>query len=70
MFATPDYLYYDHPYEPDYEERGKYWAARFIDTKKAFEYSPSELCKGIENCRESIMGKHSNNCVVFKKLCK
>lgn len=37
------HLYFDHPYEPDPEERGLYWAARFIDTEKVFKFIPDDL---------------------------
>ena len=31
-------LYLDHPYEPDSDEPGLYWAVRSISTRKVFEY--------------------------------
>ncbi|TMO67106.1 beta-N-acetylhexosaminidase [Pseudoalteromonas aurantia] len=37
------HLYFDHPYEAHPEERGYYWATRFIDTKKAFSYMPDDV---------------------------
>ena len=37
------HLYFDHPHEPDPEERGLYWASRFIDTRKTFSFTPSDL---------------------------
>ena len=37
------HLYFDHPYEPDPEERGYYWAPRFIDTRKTFGFMPDDL---------------------------
>ena len=42
MLTPPDCLYVDHAYEPDFEERGLYWAADYTDTQKIFEYSPVE----------------------------
>ena len=42
MLSPPDCLYLDHPYEPDFEERGLYWAADYTDSQKVFEYSPTE----------------------------
>ncbi|WAQ95735.1 HEX-like protein [Mya arenaria] len=36
-------LYFDHPQEPDPEERGLYWATRFTDTKKVFRFMPESL---------------------------
>ncbi|XP_062581614.1 beta-hexosaminidase-like, partial [Saccostrea cucullata] len=37
------HLYFDHPYEPDPEERGFYWATRFTDTRKTFDFVPSNI---------------------------
>ncbi|MBQ4851896.1 family 20 glycosylhydrolase [Pseudoalteromonas sp. MMG012] len=37
------HLYFDHPYEAHPEERGYYWATRFVDTKKAFSYMPDDV---------------------------
>ena len=37
------HLYFDHPYEPDPEERGLYWACRFLDTRKAFMFMPDNI---------------------------
>ncbi|MBD1580988.1 family 20 glycosylhydrolase [Pseudoalteromonas sp. S16_S37] len=37
------HLYFDHPYEAHPEERGYYWATRYIDTKKAFGYMPDDV---------------------------
>ena len=31
------HLYLDHPQEPDPEERGLYWAARYIDTERIYK---------------------------------
>jgi len=36
-------LYFDHPYEPDPEERGLYWATRFTDTHKTFGFMPDNI---------------------------
>ena len=37
------HLYFDHPQEPDPEERGLYWACRYADTKKVFSFAPGNL---------------------------
>ena len=47
-------LYFDHPYEPDPEERGLYWATRYTDTKKVFGFLPESL---YDNIDERISGK-------------
>lgn len=41
--AQGTHLYFDHPQEPDPEERGLYWAARYIDTRKTFSFMPDNI---------------------------
>lgn len=36
-------FYFDHPNEPDPEERGYYWATRFTDSRKTFGYAPDSI---------------------------
>ena len=36
-------LYLDHPYEPDPEEIGMYWATRYIDTNRVFNFMPDDI---------------------------
>ncbi|XP_052285856.1 beta-hexosaminidase-like isoform X2 [Dreissena polymorpha] len=43
VMSQGTHLYFDHPYEPDPEERGLYWACRHLDTRKAFSYMPDNL---------------------------
>lgn len=45
------HLYFDHPYEPDPEERGFYWATRFTDTRKVFGFMPDDLFANVETKR-------------------
>ena len=45
------HLYFDHPEEPDPEERGYYWATRFTDTRKVFGFMPDDLFANIEQER-------------------
>lgn len=37
------HLYFDHPYEAHPQERGYYWATRYTDTAKAFNYMPDNV---------------------------
>jgi hexosaminidase len=37
------HLYFDHPYEAHPEERGYYWATRFISNEKVFGYMPDNV---------------------------
>ncbi|XP_032217891.2 beta-hexosaminidase [Nematostella vectensis] len=43
VMTQATHLYFDHPYEPDPEERGYYWAPRYIDTRKTFGFMPDNL---------------------------
>jgi len=43
IMTQATHLFFDHPYEPDPEERGYYWAPRFIDTRKTFGFMPDDL---------------------------
>ena len=44
--ATSFYL--DHPNEPDPEDPGLYWAARFIPDRKTFGYMPESVYDNID----------------------
>uniref|UniRef100_A0A1I8IP26 beta-N-acetylhexosaminidase n=1 Tax=Macrostomum lignano TaxID=282301 RepID=A0A1I8IP26_9PLAT len=54
VLAHATHLYLDHQQEPDPEERGLYWATRFIDLRKAFSYDAADI---YANMREDIMGQ-------------
>ena len=43
MLSPGTHLYFDHPQEPDPEERGLYWACRYADTLKVFSFAPDNL---------------------------
>lgn len=43
IYNQATHLYFDHPYEPDPNERGYYWAPRFTDTRKTFGFMPDDL---------------------------
>ncbi|KAL4222217.1 hypothetical protein ACF0H5_018255 [Mactra antiquata] len=43
IISMATHLYFDHPYEPDPEERGLHWATRFIDTYKTFGLIPLDI---------------------------
>jgi hexosaminidase len=40
ILSPATHLYFDHPYEPNPEERGYYWATRYSDTAKVFGFMP------------------------------
>ncbi|XP_074608369.1 beta-hexosaminidase-like isoform X3 [Acropora palmata] len=48
IMSQATHLYFDHPYEPDPEERGYYWATRFTDTRKVFGFMPDDLFANVE----------------------
>lgn len=43
VISIPDATYFDFPYEADPKERGYYWGARFVNTRKVFEFMPDNL---------------------------
>jgi hexosaminidase len=43
VLTNPDFLYLDHPQEPDPVERGYYWATRYTDLRKLFGYVSGNL---------------------------
>lgn len=45
------HLYFDAPPEPDPEEPGLYWASRFTDTLKTFQFLPDRLYENIDTNR-------------------
>ena len=48
ILSLASHLYFDHPQEPDPEERGNYWAARYVDTQKVFKYRPDNVYDNID----------------------
>ncbi|WAQ99011.1 HEX-like protein [Mya arenaria] len=48
VLSPVTHLSFDHPYEPDSEERGLYWASRFTDTYKVFSLRPDDLYDNID----------------------
>ncbi|CAL1546612.1 unnamed protein product [Lymnaea stagnalis] len=69
VMAHGSHLYFDHPYEPDPEERGYYWATRFSDTRKAFSYNARRFYDNILTRRsgqpitdEEMCGGNNVNC--------
>ncbi|MGS2742978.1 beta-N-acetylhexosaminidase [Halomonas sp. LS-001] len=48
ILSSPDYLYFDMPYEVNPYERGYYWATRFTDTRKVFSFAPDNLAQNAE----------------------
>ena len=68
------HLYFDHPYEPDPEERGLYWAPRFTDTLKSFGYMPDNLYANIDVTRmgaplsrHDVCGDNDKKCPSLQK---
>lgn len=72
--AQATHLYFDHPYEPDPEERGYYWAPRFTDTRKTFGFMPEDLYGTADVARsgdpilyEDLCGENGKKCVPLLK---
>ncbi|MEI8597575.1 family 20 glycosylhydrolase [Vibrio sp. M60_M31a] len=43
ILSLPEVTYFDHPYEADPREPGNYWAGRYTDTQKVFNFMPENL---------------------------
>ncbi len=41
-------MYLDHPSEPDPEERGLFWAGRYLDIEKVFSYQPDDIYSNVD----------------------
>ncbi|WP_064607119.1 family 20 glycosylhydrolase [Photobacterium sp. J15] len=54
VYNQASHFYFDHPYEPDPEERGYYWAPRFTDTRKSFGFMPDDLFANADFTRAGV----------------
>ena len=63
------HLYFDHPSEPDPEERGYYWAPRFTDTRKTFGFMPKNLYANIDVRRSGVPLKKEEVCLADGNGC-
>ena len=63
------HLYFDHPSEPDPEERGYYWAPRFTDTRKTFGFMPKNLYANIDVRRSGVPLKKEEICLADGSGC-
>ena len=68
------HLYFDHPAEPDPEERGLNWATRFTDTRKVFSFMPDNLYENIDTLlsgkktsKYDICGRNMEKCDELQK---
>ncbi|XP_067654006.1 uncharacterized protein [Haliotis asinina] len=69
VMAHASHLYFDHPYEPDPEERGYYWATRYTDAKKSFSFTPENLYSLIKVRRSGVALKREEACGVNDESC-
>lgn len=51
ILSPATHLYFDHPHEANPEERGYYWATRYIDTAKVFGFMPDNLYANADKTR-------------------
>jgi hexosaminidase len=51
IISHATHTYFDHPIEPDPEERGYYWATRFTDAFKTFSFVASDVYKNMDVTR-------------------
>ncbi|CAG2208070.1 HEXA_B [Mytilus edulis] len=69
IMSHATHLYFDHPYEPDPEERGLYWAPRFTDSYKSFRFLPDNLYENIDVTRMGVPLSKSEVCGANNKKC-
>ncbi|VDI52489.1 hexosaminidase [Mytilus galloprovincialis] len=69
IMSHATHLYFDHPYEPDPEERGLYWAPRFTDSYKSFRFLPDNLYENIDVTRMGVPLSKSEVCGANDKKC-
>ena len=43
VLSHATHMYFDHPYEPDPEERGYYWATRIVPARKTHSFAPDAI---------------------------
>ncbi|XP_060064623.1 chitobiase-like [Ylistrum balloti] len=74
VMSQATHLYFDHPYEPDPEEVGLYWATRYIDTRKTFNFMPDNIfanadvkLTGKELSKEDVEKCNEDNDVLIEK---
>jgi len=53
--AHATHLYFDHPQEPDPDEKGLTWATRYIDDKKVFDFRPNDLFGNAKSDSNGLM---------------
>ena len=51
VLSPGTHLYFDHPHEANPQERGYYWATRFISLDKAFGFMPDNLYANADTTR-------------------
>lgn len=72
VLSNPDYLYLDFPNEVHPAERGYYWATRFTDTRKLFNFAPENLPQNAETSTDrdgnAFVAKGDQDPVKFKGM--
>lgn len=67
ILSHATHLYLDHPYEPDFDERGLFWATSYIDTRKVFNYLVPTSRQSL--LRRSVCDQYwMDDCALPKKL--
>ncbi|XP_041355524.1 beta-hexosaminidase-like [Gigantopelta aegis] len=70
VMSQATHLYFDHPHEPDPNQKGTYWATRFIDTRKVLAFTPDDIygnadvtLQGEPITNEDLCGADGGRCV-------
>ncbi|XP_046370643.2 uncharacterized protein LOC124145039 [Haliotis rufescens] len=69
VVASSKHLNLDTPYEPDPQERGEYWASRYTDTKKVFEFMPGDIYSNIHTNSQGITVTRERVCGNSNAIC-
>ena len=54
ILSSPDFLYLDHPYEADPDERGYYWGTRATSVRKLFAFISGNLPANAQLARDQM----------------
>jgi len=73
VLTSATHLYFDHNHEPDPEERGLYWATRFTDLRKVFNFKPEDFWANMDEDRQGhqldrdVICKNISHCLPLEK---
>lgn len=69
ILGPASHLYFDHPYEPNPEESGLYWATRYTDSRKVFSFEPENIYRDITEKKTGESIDQEELCGEFRERC-